>query len=135
MSAKTGNPRIVDVIADTAESAINYLEFVASCYDAPLLVDSSLSQARMAALRHFRGSEIIPRLIFNSIDEHLSPEEETCLRECRVINAIVQPFSNRAIRPRDRLCLLEEELLPSTERTGVQNVILDVGVLDVPSVS
>jgi len=47
----------------------------------------------------------------------------------------VQPFSNRAIRPRDRLCLLEEELLPSTERTGVQNVILDVGVLDIPSVS
>lgn len=134
MSAKTGNPRIVDVIADTPESAINYLEFVASYCDAPLLVDSSLPQARMAALRHFQGSEVIPRLIFNSIDEHFSPEEEACLRECGVTSAIVQPFSNRAIRPRDRLRLLEEKLLPVAERAGVQNVIIDVGVLDIPSV-
>lgn len=134
-SARTGNPRFVDVIADTAAAAIHYLEFVAGHSDAPLLVDSSLPQARMAALRHFKGSEVMPRLIYNSIDEHFSAEEEACLRECGVQSAIVQPFSSRAIRPRDRIRLLEEKMLPAAQRAGIQNVIVDVGVLDIPSVS
>jgi len=134
MCAKTGNPRIVDVVADTAEAAINYTEFVARCCDAPLLVDSSLPAARTAVLRHFKGSEIMPRLIYNSIDEHVGEEEADCLRECGITTAIVQPFSSRAIRPRDRLRLLEERLLPVTTRAGIQNIIIDVGVLDIPSV-
>jgi tetrahydromethanopterin S-methyltransferase subunit H len=134
MSAKTGNPRIVDVVSDTAESAIAFTEFVATHCDAPLLIDSSLPAARMAALRHFKGSEVMPRLIFNSIDEHVGDEEADCLRECGVQSAIVQPFSNRAVRPRDRLRLLEEKLLPVATRAGIHNIIVDVGVLDIPSV-
>ncbi len=135
ISARTGNPRIVDVIADTAEAAIRYLEFVAAHCEAPLLVDSSLPQARMAALRHFKNTPVMSRLIYNSIDEHFSEEEEACLRECGVQAAIVQPFSSRAIRPRDRLRLFEERMLPAVQRAGIEQVIVDVGVLDIPSVS
>jgi tetrahydromethanopterin S-methyltransferase subunit H len=135
VSERTGNPRIIDVIADTGQAMINYLAFVAACYDAPMLVDSSSPQARMAAIRHFKGSEISTRLIYNSIDEHFSEEEAACLRDCGVETAIVQPFGSRAVRPRDRVRLLQEKLLPAAADAGVKNVIVDVGVLDIPSVS
>jgi len=102
---------------------IGSLEFVAASCDALLLVDSSVPQARVAAVRHFQGSEILPRLIYNAIDPHFSEEELACLRECGVKTAVVQAFSNRAVRPRDRIRLLEEELLPAARRGGVENVI------------
>ena len=135
VAERTGNPRFIDVIGDTGEALIRYLTFVADCCDAPLLVDSSVPEARMAAMRHFRGSEILERLIYNGIDPHVSEEELDCLRECGVKSAIVQPFGNRAVRPKDRIRLLEEELLPAARRGGVEQVIVDVGVLDIPSVS
>jgi tetrahydromethanopterin S-methyltransferase subunit H len=135
ISERTGNPRFIDVIGDTGEALIRYIEFVAFCCDAPLLVDSSVPQARMEAIRHFKDSAVMSRLIYNAIDPHFSEEELECLKECGVKSAVVQPFSNRAVRPRDRIRLLEEELLPAALRGGIENVIVDVGVLDIPSVS
>lgn len=135
ISERTGNPRIVDVIGDTGEALIRYLEFVATACDAPLLVDSSLPQARMDAVRHFKGSEVMPRLIYNAIDPHASEDELACLKECGVRSAIVQPFGNRAVRPQDRLRLLEGQMLATVKRGGIENIIVDVGVLDIPSVS
>ena len=135
VSQRTGNPRFVDVIGDTGEALIRYLEFVASFCESPMLVDSSVPQARMDAIRHFRGSEILPRLVYNALDPHVSEEEVACLKECGVKSAILQPFSSRAVRPRDRLRLLEEKLLPAAHRAGVEQIVVDVGVLDIPSVS
>lgn len=135
VSKRTGNPRIIDVVGDTGEALIRYLEFVAASCDAPLLVDSSVPDARIAAVRHFKSSHVLPRLIYNAIDPHFSEEELACLKECGVKTAVVQAFSSRAVRPRDRIRLLEEELLPAARRGGVENFIVDVGVLDIPSVS
>ena len=135
VSQRTGNPRFVDVIGDTGEALIRYLEFVASFCESPMLVDSSVPQARMDAIRHFRGSEILPRLVYNALDPHVSEEEVACLKECGVKSAILQPFSSRAVRPRDRMRLLEEKLLPAAHQAGVEQIVVDVGVLDIPSVS
>ncbi len=131
---ETGNPRIVDVVADTGEAMIRYLEFVAAHCDAPLLVDSPNPQARVEAVRHFCGSDVMPRLIYNSIDEHCTEEELATLRECGVKSAILLALSSRAVRPTDRLALLRDCLLPAAERAGIENTLVDTGVLDIPSV-
>ncbi len=131
---ETGNPHIIDVVGDNGEAMIHYLEFVAAHCDAPLLVDSPSVPARLAAVRYFRGSEIMPRLIYNSIDEHCTEEELDALHECGVKSAIVLALSNRAVRPADRLALLRDQLIPAAERAGVDNVLVDTGVLDIPSV-
>lgn len=131
---ETGNPRIVDVVGDTGAALIRYLEFVAAHCDAPLLVDSPSVPARLAAVRHFRGSAVMSRLVYNSIDEHCTDEELAILRECGLKNAIVLALSNRAIRPADRLALVRDQLIPAAERAGVENILVDTGVLDIPSV-
>ncbi len=134
VAEETGNPRIVDVVGDTGDALIRYLEFVAAHCDAPLLVDSPNPQARLAAVRHFRGSGVMPRLIYNSIDEHCTDEELAVLRECGASSAMLLALSNRAVRPADRLALLRDRQLPAAERAGIENILVDTGVLDIPSV-
>lgn len=134
-SRATANPCIIDPIGETGEALINYIEFLARHTGAPILVDSPLQKARLQALRHFAGSPVMSRLIYNSIGEDFTEEELTCIRECGVRSAIILAFSTRAIKPADRIRLLRDKLLPAAERAGIENIMVDPGVLDIPSIS
>ncbi len=131
----TANPRIIDPIGETGEALISYIRFIADHTEAPILVDSPSQKARLQALRHFAGSPVISRLIYNSIGEDFTEEELACIRECGVKSAIILAFSTRAIKPADRLSLLMDKLLPSAERAGIEQMLIDPGVLDIPSIS
>ncbi len=134
LSAQTGNPRIIDVIGETGQAMINYIEWVAAHYSSPILVDSPVPRARMEAIRHFAGTEIVPRLIYNSLEAHYSEEELACIQECGIKNVVVLPLTTKALRPKNRVKLLAEKMLPAAESAGVENVLIDVGVLDIPSI-
>jgi len=134
-SRSTANPRIIDPIGETGEALINYIRFIADHTDAPILVDSPLQKARLQALRHFAGSPVISRLVYNSIGEDFTEEELACIRECGVRSAIILAFSTRAIKPADRLRLLTDKLLPAAGRAGIEQMLIDPGVLDIPSIS
>lgn len=134
LSAQTGNPRIIDVIAETAPALISYIEWVAAHYSSPILVDSPLPRVRMEAIRHFSKTEIVPRLIYNSLEAHYTEEELACIQECGIKSAVVLPLSTKACRPRDRVKLLEEDMLPAAEGAGLENLLVDVGVMDIPSI-
>lgn len=135
LSAETGNPRIIDVVGETTQALINYIEFVAANCQAPILVDSATPRVRMETIEHFANTEIAPRLIYNSIDTHYSEEELACIKDCGIKSAIILAFDTKAIRPKDRVKLLEDNLLGAAQRAGVENVLIDTGVLDVPSIS
>ena len=134
LSAETGNPRIIDVIGDTGEALINYVEWVAANSSSPILIDSALPKARMEAIRHFAKTEIVPRLVYNSLESHYREEELACIKECGIKSAVILPVSTKAIKPKDRVKLLKEDMLPAAERAGLENFLIDVGVLDIPSV-
>lgn len=134
VSAHTGNPRFIDVIGETGEALINYIEWVAGTYSSPILVDSSVPKARMEAITHFANTEVAPRLIYNSLEPHYREEELACIKECGIKSAVVLPLTTKAMKPRDRVKILKENLLPAAERAGLDNVLVDVGVLDIPSI-
>jgi tetrahydromethanopterin S-methyltransferase subunit H len=134
-AARTCNPHFIDVIGDTGPALIKYIEFVAAHSKAPILVDSFSQQVRLEALRHFAGSEIIPRLIYNSIAEDYTEEELDCLRECKVRSSVILAFSTTALKPKSRIKLFTDKLLPAAEKAGVENMLIDLGVLDIPSVA
>jgi tetrahydromethanopterin S-methyltransferase subunit H len=77
----------------------------------------------------------MPRLIYNSIAEDFTDEELRCLQECGVKSSIVLAFSTRAVKPEAKLRLLGDRLLPAARQAGVENILIDAGVTDVPSVS
>jgi tetrahydromethanopterin S-methyltransferase subunit H len=131
---ETGNPNIIDVLGDTGEALIRFIEFVALHTDAPILVDSASASARMVAIRHFAGSEVMPRLIYNSIDEHHTEEELACIRDCGVKNAVLLAFSTKYLKPKTKVKMLNEDLLIAADQAGIENILVDTGVLDIPSV-
>ncbi|MFC2122318.1 hypothetical protein ACFLRP_01370 [Bacteroidota bacterium] len=107
-----GIPYFVDPIGETTKALTRYIEFIAAHTTAPILIDSPSQAVRLETLRYFAASELMPRLIYNAIAEDYTEEEIACLRECKVESSIVLAFSSRAIRPTDRLKLLQERLLP-----------------------
>jgi len=134
VASETGSPRVIDVVGSTSRALISYIEFVAAHTEAPILVDSPHQQARMEAVRHFSGSDFVERLIYNSIAEDYSEAELDCIGDCGLKSAILLAFSTRAIRPRDKLKLIEDRLLPAALKAGLENILIDVGVLDIASV-
>jgi tetrahydromethanopterin S-methyltransferase subunit H len=133
ISGETGIPRFIDVVGNSSEALIRYIEFVAGQTTSPILVDSPSLRVRMETIRHFRGSEIIPRLIYNSIDPDNTEEELDCIKECGMKNAVLLAFSTRAMKPSSKLRLLEESLIPSAQAAGIDHILIDTGILDVPN--
>jgi len=77
---------------------------------------------------------VAPRLVYNSIAEDYTEDELDCLRECGVKSAIIMAFSTAQPRPKQRVQLLVDKLLPAAERAGVEQILVDPGVLDIPSI-
>jgi len=134
ISIETGNPRIIDVIGDTGQALINFVEWVAASTTSPILVDSALPKARMEAIRHFAGTELMPRLVYNSMEGHYKEDEMECIKECGIKSAVILPLTTKAIKPKARFKLLEENMLPAAKNAGIENFLIDLGVLDIPSV-
>lgn len=135
ISKLTGNPRFIDVIGETSEALIEYIEFVASQTSAPIVVDSPSHNVRMETLKYFSNSDLIPRLIYNSIGVDHTEEELQCIKKYEVKNAILLAFSMKAMKPERKIELLEKILIPAAKTAGVENIFIDTGVMDVASVS
>ena len=135
ISKLTGNPRFIDVIGETSEALIKYIEFVASQTSAPIVVDSPSHNVRMETIKHFSKTNLIPRLIYSSIGIEHKKEELNCIKKCGVKNAILLAFSMKAMKPERKIELLEKNLIPAIKYAGVENIFIDTGVMDVASVS
>ena len=135
LSTQTGNPHFTDVIGDSSEALIKYVDFVAKNTSTPILIDSPSVKARIETMRHFAGSEIFSRLIYNSIGEDCTDEELDFLKKSEVKSALLLAFSMKAIKPAAKIKLLRDKLVPAAERAGIENIIVDVGVMDVASIS
>jgi tetrahydromethanopterin S-methyltransferase subunit H len=140
LSEKTGNPYILDVVGETPEALIKYIEFVADVTKCPFLIDGVTSQIRMPAVKHAAEIGLTERAIYNSIDLHVSDEEISFLKDCRVQNAVLMAFNPKKPWADGRVDVLKGEsgqngLLKAAEEAGVQKVLVDTAVLDMPSIA
>jgi tetrahydromethanopterin S-methyltransferase subunit H len=135
ISKLTGNQRFIDVIGETSEALINYIEFVASYTTVPIVLDAPSQNVRMEAIKYFSKTNLIPRLIYSSIGVKHTKEELNCIKKCGVKHAILLAFSMKAMKPLRKIELLENILLPAINSAGVENIFIDTGVMDVASVS
>ncbi|MDD2556072.1 MAG: hypothetical protein PHX16_07010 [Syntrophaceticus sp.] len=138
VSDSTGNPRLLDVIAETPEAMIRYLAFIIENSDAPFLIDSSLAKVREAGLRFAADEGVLDRAVYNAIEPESSQQELDLLGEIGVKHAVILACGAKYIKPKDRLRLLigEEDkpgLIQQVKEQGVENILTDPGVLDLPS--
>jgi tetrahydromethanopterin S-methyltransferase subunit H len=140
LSEKTGNPYILDVVGETSEALIKCIDFVADITKCPFFVDGVSSQVRMPAMKHVVETGLTERAIYNSIDSHVSDEEINFLKNCGVQNAVLMTFNSQKPWAEGRIDVLKGEsghrgLLKVAEEAGVQKVLVDTAVLDVPSIA
>lgn len=139
LSAETGNPRIVDVIGDTVEALTRHAEFVLRHTTTPILLDSVSPAVRAGTLKYFaKDPSVINRIIYNSIEENYTEEELAAIKEAGVKTAVILAFSKKHLKPSKRVELLtgdekHEGLIAAAKRAGVEQLLIDPGVLDVAS--
>lgn len=142
LSTETGNPRIVDVLGDTVEALTRHAEFVLKHTNTPILFDSPSPEVRIGALKNFANDPaVMNRIIYNSIEENYTEEELEAIKDCGVKAAVILAFSKKHLKPNKRVDLLtgndgkSEGLINAAKRAGVEQFLVDPGVLDVASSS
>ena len=141
LSAETGNPFIIDVLGESVEALTRYVEFILKNTKAPFLLDSISPAVRVGTLKQLgRDPEIQSRLIYNSIEEHYTEEEIQAIKDFGIKTAVILAFSKKALKPKARIKLLQgddttEGLISAAKRAGLEQFLVDPGVLDVASAS
>jgi|Deesub1362A_J573_1020465.scaffolds.fasta_scaffold02737_7 tetrahydromethanopterin S-methyltransferase subunit H len=133
LSDETGNPTIIDIVGDTPQALIKYIDFISSICDAPFLIDGSTAEVRIEATKHVAEIGLQERAIFNSIYEHTTDEEREVIRECEITSSVVLAVNSRNPMVKGRV-EMAERLIKEAEEVGIKNILLDTGVLDIPDV-
>ncbi|MFX0096714.1 MAG: tetrahydromethanopterin S-methyltransferase subunit H [Candidatus Hodarchaeota archaeon] len=133
LSEKTGNPHFLDVMASSPEAMINYLEFVSEITEIPFLIDGSNEDVRIAGTRYVNEAGLTNRAIWNSISLETTRKELANLKKCGIKSAVLLAFNPLNFKPEGRVEVLRG-LLELAERSGIENILVDTTVLDMPSI-
>jgi len=141
LSLTTGNPLILDVLAETPEAMESYLSFLSEASPStPFLIDSSNRQARLAGLRHVEETGLAGQAIYDSLTPKTPEEELEALRSSQVEAAILLAHNPRRLDPAGRLEILlgtkeREGLLDMARRAGVTKPLVDTVTMDLAGLS
>jgi len=141
LSLTTGNPLILDVLAETPEAMERYLSFVAEASPStPFLIDSSNRQARLAGLRYVEETGRASHAIYDSLTPKTPDEELEALRSSQVEAAILLAHNPRRLDPAGRLEVLrgsngQRGLLEMAKLAGVTKPLVDTVALDLAGLS
>lgn len=133
LSARTGNPAILDVIGDSPEALIKHVDFVAEVTDLPLFMDGPTPTIRAEAAKHVGDIGLQDRVIYNSI-ESSTKEVETeieAIQQAGITAAVLLSIDTRNLTLQGRFDALEKNLAVA-ERAGVEKTIVDPAVIDIP---
>jgi tetrahydromethanopterin S-methyltransferase subunit H len=136
---KTGNPFFVDVVGLTPEALVRYIDFISEITEAPFLVDGPTGDVRIPATKHAIEVGLRDRAIYNSLDYHVKSQEIFWLKELDVKSSVLMAHNPRNVWYEGRLDILkgyegQMGLLEVAEKAGIENILVDTAVLDVPSI-
>jgi tetrahydromethanopterin S-methyltransferase subunit H len=141
LSQTTGNPLILDVLAETPEAMVSYLTFLTEVADSvPFLIDSSSESARLAGIQLVQETGRSEFAIYDAISHHTSEEELATLQDAKIHSAIVLAHNPIDIRPQGRLEVLkgtpeEPGLLSKAQQANITKLLVDTVALDLAGLS
>jgi len=135
MSDITGNPTIIQVVAESPKAIVRYLDFVSEISEAPIIIDSGSPDVRIAGLEHSEETGLLDRVIYNSINISIGDDEISRLREIQHECAIILAFNPQDPSIAGRRTVLEEGalelkqgLLSLSEQLGVTKPLIDTAI-------
>lgn len=138
MSKITGNPCMLDVVGETPEAMMRYVDFVSETASTPFLLDGVDANVRINALKHIVELGIQNRVVYSTISTMTKSEEIQAIRESKIKNAVVFAFSTYDPTPEGKVALLEKVdgkkgLLEIAKEAGIEQALIDTAVLDISS--
>lgn len=130
-SDKTGNPGIFDVVGATPQTMQKYVEFTASVTDAPIMIDGTTAEAKIAGLEYAKEAGLIKRLIYNSLIPEYRQEEVEKIKEVALKSALLLAYNPKEFTTVGRVKAIKQ-LLEVAKEAGIEKPLLDTCVLDIP---
>lgn len=131
ISAKTGNPRIVDVCASWPEAFPRQIEFVADTITGPFTIDGTTAEVKVAGARYVQEIGLSDRVVYNSLTPETKDEEIEAIKDAKIRSAVLLALNTLNPTIRGRLAVIEK-LLEKAKSAGVEKILLDTTVLDLP---
>lgn len=133
VSERTGNPAILDVIGDSPEALIKHVDFVAEVCDLPMFMDGPTPSIRAEAARHVGEIGIQDRVIYNSIESSTkqAQTEIDAMADAGIEAAVLLSIDTGNLTLQGRFDALEKNL-EMAEEAGVEKVMVDPAVIDIP---
>lgn len=125
----TGNPCMLDVVGATPAAIEQHLKFAARVTTAPLLIDGTTTEVRLAGLRYVAQAGIADRVVYNSVQPEIDDAELSAIRTVGVESAILLTYYLKDFTAQGRVQAVHE-LLPRLRDAGIRNVMVDTCVLD-----
>ncbi|MFC1861175.1 tetrahydromethanopterin S-methyltransferase subunit H [Chloroflexota bacterium] len=133
LSAKTGVPSMVAMVANSLDEIKAYIDFFVSVTDMPFAIDIWVQKTRLAAARYVAESGLQKRLLYNSItpwDEDIEGQVAE-LKELEIKHIIVQAFDMEDKGPNGRVKSLKK-MLPVLYKGNFESILVDTAVMNLP---
>jgi len=128
-SQKTGNPCMLDVVGDSPEAMCKHLEFAARVSQAPLLIDGTTTDVRLAGLKYAAQAGLIDRVVYNSVQPETQDDELQAIQDAGVTSAILLTYYLLDFTAAGRVESVRQ-LLPRLEQAGIRKLMVDTCFLD-----
>lgn len=131
-SDKTGLPCMLDIVLPSKKLTSSILDFIASVTEVPMLLDAASADIRIAAVEYAREAGIQNRSIYNSLNSESKAIEFEKMKETGLKTAVLLAYNIRDMTAAGRVNAVKE-LLPRTIESGIEKILIDTCVLDVPT--
>lgn len=131
-SEKTGLPTMIDMVAENAKAAERYLDLLVDASEIPILLDVLIEEGQSKSLRYASDHGFLDRIVLNSINPHTEEAVYQTMEEVKCKNAVLQLYSADSLLSSNKRKLLDSLATKALEH-GIQNLIIDVAVVDIPT--
>ena len=135
LSASTGIPSMVAMVANSAEEARIYVDFFRETTKMPFGIDMWVAEKRAEATEYVAKLGLQDQFLYNSItpwDKDIKGQVRK-LKDLGIKHVVVQAFDDADQSPRGRLNSLEKILAQGAD--SFETIIVDTSVMNLPATS
>jgi tetrahydromethanopterin S-methyltransferase subunit H len=131
-SDKTGLPSMVDLVAENSEAASKYLDFIISISEMPIFLDVLSDTGQAETLQYASEIGVIDRIILNSLTPHTGDLLYKKIKETKLPSSVILTHSTKLLLSSNKTPIIDE-IVPKAKETGIENILIDTAVLDIPT--
>lgn len=135
LSASTGIPSMVAMVANTPEEAKIYIDFYLETTDMPFGIDMWVAEKRAKATEYIAQLGVQDKFLYNSItpwDKDIKGQVSK-LKDLGIKHVVIQAFDDQDQSPTGRLRSLERILNEGAD--SFDTIIVDTSVMNLPATS